>query len=223
MPKILIVEDDLKLAARLIDWLKHERHTVELAKDGQEAIGYLAVEKFDVIILDVLLPGVSGIDVCKQFRSRGGTTPILMLTGKTEIQDRTLGLDSGADDYLTKPFDAQELSARIRALLRRSTHLAENVLVVGRLSLDIISHRFLVDDQEVRLLPKEYSILEFLMRRPNHVFSPDDLLRRIWESDSEATITSLRQYIYQLRKKLSTFGVESAIATVHGIGYRLQA
>ncbi|PWU02521.1 MAG: DNA-binding response regulator [Candidatus Melainabacteria bacterium] len=222
MPKILIVEDDIKLASRLTDWLKHERHTVELAKDGQEAAGYLAMDKFDVIILDIVLPGVSGIDVCRQFRSRGGTTPILMLTGKTEIQDKTLGLDSGADDYLTKPFDAQELSARIRALLRRSTHLTENVLVVGRLSLDIASHRLLVDNKEVPLLPKEYSILEFLMRRPNHVFSPDDLLRRVWESDSEATITSLRQYIYQLRKKLSAFGIES-IATVHGVGYRLEA
>jgi two-component system response regulator TctD len=222
MAKILIVEDDLELAGRLKDWLRREKHTTELATTGQDASQHLSLQKYDVIILDIILPGISGLDVCKQFRARGGTTPILILTGKVEIEDRTRGLDLGADDYLVKPFDSRELSARIRALLRRPTELTENVIVLGRLTLDTSAHSFKIDDVEVPLLPKEHAILEFLMRHPNKVFAPDYLLIRIWQSDSEATISTLRQYIYQLRKKLSSFGVGSAITTVHGVGYMLQ-
>lgn len=223
MAKILIVEDDKHLASDLIDWLEFEKHTVEHVDDGKEAEDRLKFYQYDLIILDWELPGVYGIDICKRYRSTGGSTPVLMLTGKGEISDKEAGLDSGADDYLTKPFHLKELTARIRALLRRPVTMTGNVLKIKSLSLDTNTKQLKKNEQEIQLSPKEYALLEFLMRHPDEVFSQEALLERVWSSESDASIFSVYTAVKTLRKKLGNEGEKNPIATVHGLGYRLES
>jgi DNA-binding response OmpR family regulator len=221
MAKILLVEDDLILSDNISEWLKLEHHVVDLVANGSEALDRLRFYKFDLIILDWMLPGVAGVDVCKEFRAQGGTTPILMLTGKKSIPEKELGLDSGADDYLTKPFHFKELSARLRALLRRQPALSSNLLKYGALELNLQDHSVLKNGQVLSLLPKEFSLLEFLMRHPNQVFSAEALLDRVWNSSSDVSPESIRTYVARLRSKIDDQDSESMIQTLHGVGYRL--
>jgi DNA-binding response OmpR family regulator len=223
MAKILVVEDDAVLAEQVRTWLESERHLAEIATDGTSAMEQLQVFSFDIIILDWDLPGISGIDVCRRFRASGGSTPIIMLTGHDNIQDKEIGLDSGADDYLTKPFHVKELSARIRALMRRPAGVTGAILKIRDIELDPQSHRVVKDGQPLELLPKEFTLLEFLMRHPNQIFSPEALLDRLWHSDSETTIETVYTYIKRLRAKLDTDKKNSLIKTVYGVGYRLEA
>lgn len=222
MAKILLVEDDSDLSGRIYEWLSFEQHAVECVFDGQEAAERLKIYQYELVILDWNLPGKSGIDVCQEHRASSGSTPILMLTGKNSINDKETGLDAGADDYLTKPFHLKELSARIRALLRRPVTFTGTTLKAGRLELNPSSHQLRMDGREVSLLPKEYAILEFLMRHPNEVFSPDALLNRVWNSESDASTDTVYTYIKTLRKKLSPEAPSSIIKTVHGVGYKLE-
>ena len=157
----------------------------------------------------------------EEFRASGGNAPVLMLTGKDSISDKELGLDTGADDYLTKPFHGKELTARIKALLRRPPNLVSDVLKVGDLVLERADFRVTRNGQEVRLLPKEFALLEFFMRYPNRVFSAEALLERVWVSESEATVDAVTSCIKRLRKKLEIDGDKSPISTVHGVGYKL--
>lgn len=224
MAKALIVEDDPDFLDRLEQWLKHERYTVEAVKTGGEALDRLRLCKYDVIVLDWNLPEVSGVELCKQFRALGGTTPILMLTGRNTTVEKATGLDAGADDYLTKPFDLMELSARLRALLRRSSlSTRENTLIAGAITLDTISHEVTVDGSSVSLLPLEYSLLEFLMRHPGQIFSHTALVDHVWKSESSATAEAVRTCVMTLRKKVSKAGAPSVIKTVHGVGYKLES
>lgn len=223
MAKVLVVEDEHDLSGPIRDWLTREQHLVELADSGTEAIEKLNVYKFDIIVLDLMIPGINGMEVCKRFRSQGGTTPILMLTAKSAVEEKEAGLDAGADDYLTKPFHLKELSARIRALLRRHTQATGCELKVGQLALDILARKVTLDGKEIHLVPREFSLLEFFMRHPNQVFSAEALLDRVWASDTLASPDTIRTYIKILRKKLGGEGKDSLIRTVHGVGYKLES
>jgi DNA-binding response OmpR family regulator len=226
MAKILFVEDDGGLADMVVEWLTCERHSVELVADGTSGHERLKFGGYDLAILDWKLPGITGLDICKQHRSEGGKTPIIMLTGNDTITDKETGLDSGADDYLTKPFSVKELSARVRALLRRPPSVSANILTVRSLVLDPTKHRVTIDGTETHLLPKEFSLLEFFMRHPDEIFSSDALLRRVWHSDSEATSEAVRTCLKRLRKKIDNTDNEdeenSFIQTIPRLGYRLK-
>lgn len=220
MAKILLIEDDTDLAGRVCEWLSFERHTVESSPDGEDGAEKLKFYKYELVVLDLGLPGKSGIDILKEFRSAGGTTPIIILTGQNAVEEKEKGLDAGADDYLTKPFHLKELSARVRALLRRPSGLTQATLSGGKVKLDTISHTVSVNDQEVTLLPKEFALLEFLMRHPNQVFSHEALLDRVWNSESDTSPDTVYTYIKTLRKKIKSGDEPSPIKTVHGLGYK---
>ena len=221
MAKILLVEDEPDISDLISSWLKNDHHTVELAVNGEDAMSLLNIYTFEVIILDWMLPGLSGVEVCRKYRNRGGTTPILMLTAKTHVDEKSAGLDAGADDYLTKPFELKELSARIRALLRRPSAFSGTVLRVGPIVMDTATYKVSRVDEQIQLLPKEFALLEFFMRHPNQAFSAEALLDRVWTSDSEASPETIRTYIKRLRKKIDEEGKPSLLGTVHGVGYKL--
>lgn len=203
--------------------MRAEHHVVELVENGEEATDRLKFYKYDVVILDWMLPGISGLEVCKRYRATGGTTPILLLTAKKHVDEKEQGLDAGADDYLTKPFEMKELSARIRALLRRPSVMTGSILQVGNLSLEPTTFKVTRNGEEVSLLPKEFALLEFMMRHPNQVFSAEALLDRVWSSDSDASPETIRTYIKRLRKKIDLQGQQSILSTVHGVGYKLDS
>jgi DNA-binding response OmpR family regulator len=221
MAKILIVEDDEKLSNNLTTWLRDQRYTVESVISGRQALDMLDTYEYDAVILDLLLPELSGEDVCRLHRARGGTTPILMLTGKTSLNDKEFGLDSGADDYLTKPFEFREMVARLRALLRRPRSGNLSVLQIGDVQLDTIAHRVMKGNKEVILQPVEYALLEFLLRHPGRVFSMETLFSRVWEADAEPSYDSIYTCIRKIRRKLDDKGKPSIIRTLYGVGYRL--
>lgn len=221
MAKILVIEDNLDLLATVRTFLLFEHHTVETLSNGAEASSHLKIYPYDVIVLDWELPGMDGVQVLKQFRAGGGKTPVIMLTGKDSINDKEIGLDSGADDYLTKPFHMKELAARIRSLLRRAPQVAENELSAGNVVLDPVKYRVTKAGNLVQLLPKEFAVLEFLLRHPNQVFTAEALLERVWKSDSEATAEALRTTMKRLRKKIENENGPQLIRTVHGVGYVL--
>ncbi len=221
MAKILIADDDFDLAGMLEDWLKREQYGVEHVSNGSDASDRLKFYNYDLVVLDWDMPKMSGLEVLQEFRARGGTTPVIMLTGKSRAVDKELGLDSGADDYLPKPFEPRELSARIRALLRRSTpsFQTSNVLNLLDLTLDLVSHTVMRDGEKLELLPKEFALLEFFMRHPNEIFSLEALLARIWIADSDSSPDAVRTCIQRLRKKIDVDGRASYINTKHRVGY----
>jgi two-component system response regulator QseB len=222
LAKILFAEDDLDLAERIEQWLKHEHHSVELVDDGIKAYENLQYFKYELAVLDWGLPHMSGIEICKKYRAAGGVTPILILTGRDQVEEKATGLDSGADDYLTKPFHVQELSARIRALLRRPAGFAGVELKVRGIELNTATHKVSVGGQEIQLAPKEFALLEFLMKHASKVVSSDQLLEHVWSSDSDATSETIYTYIKTLRKKISPgASKDSPIKTVHGLGYTI--
>jgi DNA-binding response OmpR family regulator len=223
MAKILIVEDERDLSGLVRNWLSRENHLVEQAEDGLEALARMELSKYDLIILDLMLPGMSGMEVCQHFRQKSGQTPILMLTAKDGVEDKAAGLDAGADDYLTKPFHLKELAARVRALLRRGLSRPGNTLRIRDIEIDASECRVTKNGQIVHLLPKEFRLFEFLVRHPNHVFSAEDLLASVWESDTSALLDTVRGHITRLRKKLDTQNEPSIISTVYGMGYKVEA
>lgn len=222
MSKILIVEDDVDVRGMVVDWLKHESHLVEAAGTVSDAKGFLSTYEFDLIILDIELPDGSGFDICKSFRARGGTTPILMLTGRDAVADKETGLDAGADDYLTKPFHMRELSARVRALFRRPQSYNDSALERGPIRLDPRTFEVTISGASVKLLPREFALLEFFMRHPNQVFSAESLLDRVWSSDKDAGTETVRQCVKRLRRKIDKDECGSLIQNIHGVGYKLQ-
>lgn len=221
MPKLLLADDDSQLRQLVGDWLEHEQYNVDLAADGAEGKEYLLAGKYDILVIDWTMPEISGLDLCKWFRAKGGTTPILMLTGKDEIQDKETGFGAGVDDYLTKPFELRELTARLRALLRRGSVLTTRVITVGPLIIDPDAHTVLVDNQPMTLTATEFAVLEFLARHPNQVFNPNALLDRVWSSQSEVSPDTVRVYIKRLRVKFETVGHPELIQNIHGVGYKL--
>jgi two-component system OmpR family response regulator len=222
MAKILVVEDDADLAGRLRAWLEADRHLAEVAHDGVSALQHLEAYTYDIIVLDWELPGVTGIEVCKQFRAKGGVTPVIMLTGHDTLSDKEKGFDSGADDYLTKPFAVKELSARIRALMRRPQVANDAVLQAGDIQLDPAGHKVFKNGIEIELLPKEFALLEFFLRHQQQLFSPENLLQRLWEPGGDSTVETVYTYVKRLRSKIDTDKKHSMIKTVYGMGYRFE-
>jgi DNA-binding response OmpR family regulator len=221
MAKIVVVEDDKDLVNLIKGILSVERHTVDSVHDGHEALTIIQMHPYDLVILDWMLPGRTGTEICKDYRARGGAAPILMLTAKSTIDDRAEGLDSGADDYLTKPFHPKEFSARVRALLRRPQSVMAKTLKAADIELDPGQVKVFKASKEIHLLPKEFALLELFLRYPTQVFSAEALLDRVWNTDSSASLDTVRTYIKTLRKKIDTNPKDSLIRTVHGVGYSL--
>lgn len=221
MAKILIVEDDPDTANELRRCLERELYQVEVARTGSEGEFMLKSYQFDVVVLDWELPEQTGLEILSQYRRSGGSTPVIMLTGKKDIEFKEAGLDRGADDYLTKPFAGRELSARIRALLRRPKPISQNLVKCGIIEIDLNRRTVTKASELVALQPLEFSLLEFFVRHPNQALSQETLLNQVWKSESEATAIAVRTAITRLRKKLQVEGNPPLIATVHGIGYRM--
>ena len=221
--KVLLVEDDHKAARLLTRGLHEEGFTVHVAQSGEEGDERAIVARYDVIILDCLLPGKDGLAVCRDLRRRGITTPIPMLTARDGLADRVAGLNTGADDYLTKPFAFTELLARIHALLRRSDLTRPVLLTVHDLTLDPWSHRVARGGTAINLTPKEYAILEMLMRHAGDVVSRVRLGEHVWGEDRESLANLVDVHVSHLRAKLEPDGSAPLIHTIRGRGYRLAA
>jgi DNA-binding response OmpR family regulator/HPt (histidine-containing phosphotransfer) domain-containing protein len=221
--KILLVEDDEPTAAALLTALKDDRHVVNLAADGQMGLSLAESYDYDLVVLDVLVPKLDGISICRQLRAQGQQMPILLLTAKDSQTDKILGLDAGADDYVVKPFDLEELRARIRALLRRSRSPFSSLLTWENLSLDPVANDVTYNHQPIALTPKEFGILELLLRNPHRVFSRSAIIDRLWGLEDSPAESAVTTHIKDLRQKLKSGGVvQDLIETVYGLGYRLK-
>jgi two-component system, OmpR family, response regulator len=221
--RVLVVEDETKLGNLLSRGLREEGYSADLAERGEEALWMAKAVEYDAILLDVMLPGLDGFDVCRRLRADGVWSPVLMLTARDAVDDRVAGLDAGADDYLAKPFSFEELLARLRALTRRAPIERPAVLAAGDLRLDPAAHRAWRGDVELDLSAKEFALLELFMRRPGSVLSRSQLLEGAWDMAFESRSNVVDVYVRYLREKIDRpFGCES-IETVRGVGYRLRA
>ncbi|MBX9689021.1 MAG: response regulator transcription factor [Candidatus Obscuribacterales bacterium] len=221
MPKLLLVEDDLEFASSLQELLRLEQFVVEHVSTGKEADERLANYAYDLVILDWQLPDLSGPEISELARRRGLDTPILILTSRNAKEHRIAGLDQGADDYLSKPCDFDELMAHLRALLRRGARAKISKLSAGALAIEPQTHKVFLHDKEISLSKTEFLLLEFLLRHQGQVFDADALLNRVWSSESEVSRDLVKVYINKLRAKLKIEGEPPLIVTVHGVGYRL--
>lgn len=223
MSKILLVEDDEKLAKLVLDFLPKDLYQIEWVANGRDAQDRLAISVFDLLILDWDLPFVDGVTVLKEYRSKGGLAKVLMLTGKEQIAEKEVGFDSGADDYLTKPFHFKELAMRLRALLRRPAEIVSDVLKLRGIELDVDEHKVLKNGVVVELLPKEFALLEFFMKHPNHIYNLEALQTHIWPSDSESSPETIRVHVARIRSKIENEDDPPIIKTVHRRGYMFDA
>ena len=221
--RILLVEDEPHIADFVSRGLTEHGYSVDLASDGEEALAWPSVADFDVIILDVMLPIRDGIDVCRTLRGRGVRTPVLMLTARDAVEDRVRGLDSGADDYLVKPFAFAELLARIRALTRREPALLGNELSVGDLVMDTSARSVTRAGVEIVLTAKEFSILEYLLRHPDQVLSRTVIADHVWNYDFDNATNVIDVHVKNLRKKIDGGAETKLIHTVRGFGYKISA
>ena len=219
--RILVIEDEKKIASFIKRGLKEEGHMVDVAYDGEEGYQLSGENDYDLILLDIMLPKRDGISLCRQLRDDGVTTPVLMLTAKDSVQDKVTGLDSGADDYLTKPFAFEELLARIRALMRKRSPLATK-LQAGDLVLDLISHRVTRAGKEILLTMKEYALLEYLMRNAGTVVTRTMITEHVWDIDFDTSTNVIDVYINYLRNKIDSGQQKKLIHTVRGRGYLLK-
>jgi DNA-binding response OmpR family regulator len=223
MPKILVVEDEKELSDVIVEWLTDELHVVDTAEDGNVALEKMLSQHYDVVVLDLMLPYLTGFEICRRYRTQGGTTPIIIRTAKKSLSSKEVGLDSGADDYLTKPFKLRELSARIRALLRRPRTVLPALLTVGDVQLDTSQRKVLKSGSEVRLLAKEFALLELLMRNAGQVLSVDYIIDSAWNNDRDVSPDTIRSYIRSLRKKIDNESESSIIQNIHGVGYKIES
>ena len=221
--RVLVVEDETKLRELLRRGLGEEGYTADVADRGEEALWMAQAVSYDAIVLDVMLPGADGFEVCRRLRGNGVWAPVLMLTARDEIDDRVNGLDAGADDYLTKPFAFEELLARLRALARRAPVERPSVIEVGDLRLDPAAHRAWRGKQELDLTAKEFALLELFMRRPGMTLSRTQLLDGAWDIAFESRSNVVDVYVRYLRDKIDRPFGRSTIQTVRGVGYRLSA
>jgi two-component system, OmpR family, response regulator len=221
--RVLVVEDEIKMASLIRRGLRSEGLAADVAIKGEDALWMAAATEYDVIVLDVMLPGMDGFEVCRRLRADGVWAPVLMLTARDAIEDRVQGLDTGADDYLVKPFSFAELAARLRALARRGPIERAPVMLAGDLHLDPSSRRVWRADADISLSPKEFALLETFMRRQGQVLDRFQLLEHAWDGEYENRSNVVDVYVRYLRQKIDRpFGVES-IETVRGAGYRLRA
>ena len=221
---ILVVEDEQRLAVLLRRVLSEERHAVDLAFDGAEGLNLAASDTYDLVILDLMLPGVDGLEICRTLRRAGIQVPVLMLTARGAVEDRVAGLNVGADDYLVKPFAMEELLARVAALLRRRGQGfdAATQLQVGDLTLDLLRHEARRDGRVIELTAKEFSLLEFLMRHPGQVLTRTQIIDHVWQYDSEALSNVVDIYIHYLRDKIDRGFAHPMLKTMRGVGYKIE-
>lgn len=220
--RVLLVEDDEKLARAVSRGLRREGYAVDVTGDGDQALMQAGVWEYDVVILDLMLPGRGGLDVCRILRGRGSWAPVLMLTARGEIGDRIRGLDAGADDYLPKPFDFGELLARVRALVRRKPNERPPRLEVGDLVVDPATHEVMRGGRPVELTAREFSVLEYLARHPGEVVSRSRLLDHVWDANFIGSTNVVDVYVGHLRRKLEHTCERPLIRTVRGVGFVLE-
>lgn len=220
--RLLLAEDEKELSNALTVIFKHNNFSVDAVYNGLDALDYISLGKYDGVILDIMMPGLDGISVLKKVRAAGNSVPILLLTAKGEIDDRVLGLDSGADDYLPKPFSTKELLARIRAMTRRKADItADNLLSAGDITLDRLKFELLCNGNTTGLSGKEFQMLEMLMLSPEQVISTELFMEKIWGLDSDAELNVVWVYISNLRKKLKSIGSNVQIKAARSLGYCL--
>jgi heavy metal response regulator len=219
--RVLLVEDEKRIADFIRKGLSEYGYAVDVAGDGEEALDWVDVAQFDIVVLDVMLPVRDGIDVCRELRGRGVQTPVLMLTARDAIEDRVRGLDSGADDYLVKPFAFAELLARLRALARRERSVSGARLQVGGLILDTTTREVFREGRPIDLTSKEYALLEHLMRHPNHVLTRTMIAEHVWNYDFDNATNVIDVHIRNLRRKIDDPFPDRLIHTVRGAGYRI--
>lgn len=221
--KILVIEDEHLIANSLKKGLEQEKYTVDVAYDGLEGYDLASSGDYDLILLDLMLPGLDGLSICKKLRQENNHTPILMLTAKSQLEDKIIGLNSGADDYLTKPFAFEELLARIRALSRRPQKTNGKILTVGDLSLDTVTYEVKRDNKNIQLSSKEYSLLECLIRHSNQILNKDQLIQYVWSYESDILPNTVEVYIRNLRQKIDVpfKNKPPLIKTIRGFGYKI--
>lgn len=220
--RLLLAEDERALSKALTAILEKNNYSVDAAYDGQEALDYLEADNYDGVILDIMMPKVDGIQVLKEIRKKGSLIPVLLLTAKSEIDDKVLGLDAGANDYLTKPFNSRELLARIRAMTRAQAAQTNSQLQVGNVTLDRASYELSTPSGSFRLANKEYQMMEMLMSNPKHLISSERFMEKVWGYDSEAEINVVWVYISYLRKKLAALHANIQIKVMRNAGYTLE-
>ena len=221
--KLLLVEDEKQLSEALQQILIKNKYSVDAVYNGDEGLDYALTDVYDVIILDIMLPKLNGIEILKMVRKRKISTPVILLTAKGSVEDRILGLDSGADDYLPKPFSPDELLARLRALTRRNgDFINENILEFSDIKLNLSTYDMEVNDNSITLTQKEFEILKYFMQRPKLVVSKDDLITKLWGFDSDIEHNNIEVYISFLRKKLAYVESNVKITTIRRVGYRLE-
>lgn len=220
--RLLLAEDEKELARAVQVILENEGHIVDSVYDGQDAYDYASLADYDGLILDIMMPKLTGLEILERLRKEGKQTPILLLTAKSAIGDRIEGLDSGADDYLTKPFAMGELLARVRAMTRRKTVLQPRTLAFEDLLLDCAAVRISNGEDELKLSNKEFQIMQLLMENPKQIFSAEQLIERIWGLDAEIEMNSIWVHLSNLRKKLASLNVHVKIVATRGVGYALE-
>ena len=219
--KLLLAEDERELSGAVVRVLKHNNYTVDAVYDGAEALEYLTYGEYDGVILDIMMPKADGLTVLRTIRAQGNNVPVILLTAKSEVDDRVEGLDAGADDYLSKPFAMKELLARIRAMTRRKNDVI-STYTVGNLTLNPKQFTISADKGEIRLSGKEFQMMEMLVKKGNVLISTEKFMESVWGYDSEAEINGVWVYISSLRKKLQSIGANVNIKAVRGLGYRLE-
>ncbi|EAW33854.1 response regulator transcription factor [Lyngbya sp. PCC 8106] len=221
--RILLVEDDQRIAKALSRSLQTQNYVIDVALEGEAGWEFVQSFEYDLIVLDVMLPKLNGINLCQRIRQAGYTMPVLMLTAKDSSQDKVIGLDAGADDYVVKPFDLPELAARIRALLRRGTSILPPILAWEKLSLNPNTCEVTYNQHPLHLTPKEYGLLELFLHNPQRVFSRSNILEHLWSFEDPPSEEAVKVHIKDIRRKLKTVGAPpDLIETVYGMGYRLK-
>lgn len=219
--RILLVEDDAELAGTVAAYLRRTGFSVDAVGDGESALRMLRFHTYDAVVLDVRLPDASGFDICRQLRHSGSEARVLMATAQDTVEDRVLGLDLGADDYLVKPYAMTELAARVRALLRRPATAVTSLLTVGGLELDTQSRAGRRSGRTIELTTKEFTVLEFLMRRAGHVVTREEISAHAWDHNYDPLSNVIDVYVGRLRRKIDAIGETPLLATIRGAGYRL--
>jgi heavy metal response regulator len=220
--RILVVEDEKKVASFIKKGLEEEHYAVDIAYDGEEGLTLAQINEYDLILLDIMLPILDGMEVLRQIRRNGSNVPVLMLTAKDSVEDIVTGLDGGSDDYLTKPFSFAELVARVRALLRRKEKEKTDLLTVGDLSLSTSTHRVKRGDREIELTAKEYALLEYLMRNPNRILTRVLITEHVWDYHFDPSTNVIDVYVNYLRKKIDQGFEKKLIHTIWGSGYMIK-
>lgn len=221
--RLLVIEDERKIARVITEYLKREKYAVDAAYDGEEGFNLADSQPYDLLIVDRMLPGLEGTEIVKKLRENGKNMPILFLTALSTTEDKTLGLDVGADDYLTKPFAIDELLARVRALLRRPPIQQPDILKIDDLRIDKQQQTVTRAGKNIDLTNKEYALLEYLMQHPNQILSKETLIDHVWDFDADILPNNVEAYIKNLRQKIDKPFKKQLIKTVHGFGYRIES